>query len=175
MLDLCYHYHCSSIVNKSSSYNQWNESLTSWSILDPRARRVSVWGQRGVAVWVGVGESVVVGLCVSHVWKGVTLLLLRVGEDPVECSLKVIVLKESFQLTSLKFQIKILLICQYWQFSKFALLYKSVVQMWIHNTQLFIVGILNQVLASSENCCTAGIVEHELQEDITLCCTESDA
>lgn len=72
--------------------------LTSWSVFDPGARRVSVWGQRGVAVRVGVGEGVVVGLRVGHVWQGVALLLLRVGEDPVQRSLQVIVLKEHFHI-----------------------------------------------------------------------------
>lgn len=43
---------------------------------------------------VCVGEGVVVGLHVCHVGRGITLLLLRVSEDPVQCSLQVIVLEE---------------------------------------------------------------------------------
>lgn len=66
--------------------------LTSWSVFNPWARRVSVRGQRGVAVGVCVGEAVVVGFRVSHVWKHVALLRLRMGEDPVQRSLQVIVL-----------------------------------------------------------------------------------
>lgn len=68
--------------------------LTSRPVFDPRTRHVSVWGERGVAVGVCVGEGVVVGLHVCHVGRSVTLLLLRVSEDPVQCSLKVIVLEE---------------------------------------------------------------------------------
>ena len=42
---------------------------------------------------VGVGEDVVVGLCVGYVRQGVTLLHFRVGEDPVQSPLQVVVLK----------------------------------------------------------------------------------
>ena len=75
------------------------ESLTSGSVFDPGARGILVWGQRGVAVRVCVGEGVVVGLHdVRHVQKVVTSLLLllplRVGEDPVQSPLQVVVLKQ---------------------------------------------------------------------------------
>ena len=93
MYDYCLYFQKNINDRQSRRQPQKKNPLTSRSVFDSGARRVSVWGQCGVAVRVGVGEGVVGGLCVSHVRKGIALLLLWVGEDPVECSFKIIILE----------------------------------------------------------------------------------